>query len=295
MENTKSFNSKTLSLGSGVLQLMRTIGMTVMTVTAVLVLVGTMLGLAGCSGNKSKSAASNSPKQDSSAMEKHDPVTPVAVTTPAKPTVKKKSAARRPVPEAYVNSNYGVSFRFPREYKLITPNDDLLAVFPDYVPTNFSQVGGETMATLERPDGSSTSFFSVSALKDLTAQQCEKFAVPDPLDVAANSPVDSNDGSLPSKTSIHGMEFSKVENATEQEDVKYYHHFEPSRDGSTGTCYEFAMGVKDSIVSSKTKDDTEIFDKLDRIMSTVTIKSDSTSTATVTVPTKEVPSVNPQQ
>ncbi|HEY6968620.1 MAG TPA: hypothetical protein VJA94_05425 [Candidatus Angelobacter sp.] len=289
---TKSIHSNSRTLGSGVLEIMRSIGITVITITAVLVLVGTMLGLSGCSGDKGKKVSSQA-KQESSSIPKDPVTTTSAVTTTDKPavTAKKKSVNRRARTVAYSSSTYGVSFRFPSEFNLITSRDDEQSIFPEPVPTNFVQPGGVTMATLELPGTGSSSFFNVSAHKGLSYQQCQQFSVPDPSDMAGNSPVDSHDGSMPSKTSIHGVDFSRVENSTEQEDVKYYHHFEPASDGTSGTCYEFALGVEDSHVSAKTFEQPEVFDKLERIMATVKIKQEPSMTATVPAPSTNT---NPQ-
>ena len=290
---TKSIHSNTASFGSGVLAIMRTIGMTVITITAVMVLVGTMLGLAGCSGSKGKGVNSQ-PKQEATSLPKDPLVTPAVTTTTSKPavTAKKKSPVRRARAVAYSSSTYGVSFRFPSEYNLITSKDDELSIFPEPVPTNFIQPGGVTLATLELPGTSSNSFFNVSAHKGLSYQQCHQFAVPDPSDMAGNSPLNSHDESIPSRTSLHGVDFSKVENSTEQEDVKYYHHFEPGNDGVSGTCYEFALGVEDLQINSKILDQPELFDKLDRIMATVKIKQEPSVTATV--PAREANGTGPQ-
>jgi hypothetical protein len=285
MTELKSFESKPMSRGLGVLQLMRTMGMSVVTITAVLVLAGIALGLTGCTEEKSKNISANSGQSS------HDP----AVSIPpqarvAEPVVakKKKSVVRRPSVITYTSSAYGVSFRFPGQYELTTPgNDDQKSALAETVPSNFVQPGGFTVATIELPSGSATSFFSVSANKSLSSRECAQFAIPEASGVASNYPVDESDGSIPSKTNIHGVEYSKVENASEQEDIKYYHHFEPGRDGTGGTCYEFAMGVEESRVSSKALDYPDLFDKLERVMATVTIKSQETSTVTATAPAHE--------
>lgn len=150
------------------------------------------------------------------------------------------------------------------------------------------------MATVDLAGGPATSFFSVGANKGVNSEQCSQFSIPSPSEVAGASPVDESDSSIPSKTSIHGVEFTKVENATEQEDVKYYHHFEPGSDGVSGTCYEFALGVEQSRVSSKTLDYSELFDKLERVMATVEIKPHEPATVTATVPVREPSTTDPQ-
>ncbi|HEY6250039.1 MAG TPA: hypothetical protein VI685_08755 [Candidatus Angelobacter sp.] len=291
MAQLKSFNSNSTTHSFGVFQILRQLGASLMAITILLILVGTIIGLSGCSNAKSNEKSASSSTQSNQVPVKVNP----PVTIPEKPvvTAKKKPVVRRARTVAYTSSTYGVSFRFPGEYNLTTPGqDDQTSTLAEGIPTNFVQPGGVTLATIELPSGSSTSFFSVSAHKMLTSQQCRQFSVPDAFDAAANSPVDSHDVSIPSRTTIHDVEFAKVENATEQEDVKYYHHFEPNHDGG-GTCYEFAMGVEEGRVSSKTLDYSDLFDKLDRIMATVKINSES-SPAVATTGTGQTGSPSPQ-
>lgn len=293
MAQLKSIHSENTSPSFGVFQILRQLGASLLAITVLLVLVGTMIGLSGCGNAKS---SSNQVASSSQSKQPEVAVNP-PVTTPEKPVVvaKKKAVVRRARTVAYSSSVYGVSFRFPGEYNLTTPGqDDQTSTLAEGVPTNFVQPGGVTLATIELPGGPSTSFFSVSANKMLTSQECQQFAVPDPADIAGNSPVDSSDSSIPSKTSIHDVQFSKVENATEQEDVKYYHHFEPNHDGSGGTCYEFAMGVEQGHVTSKALDYSELFDRLDRIMDTVKIKSESSPAVATTVPGQQSGGLSPQ-
>jgi len=293
MAQVQSFNSKDTARSFGVFQILRQLGASLLAITALLVLAGIIIGLSGCTSSRSKS--DNNKVATGQATQVPAAVNP-PVMVPEKPLVaKKKAPVRRARTVAYSNSTYGVSFRFPGEYNLATRGqEDETSNLPEGVPTNFVEHGGVTLATLELPSGSSTSFFSVSANKTLTSQQCRQFAVPDASDIAGNSPVDSYDGSIPSLTSIHDVQFSKVENATEQEDVKYYHHFEPNHDGSGGTCFEFAMGVEEGRVTSKTLDYSDLFDKLDRIMATVKINSESSPAVAVTEPAHPGNGLSPQ-
>ena len=293
MTQLKSSHSKATSLSLGLLQILRTMGTAVIAITAVLVLAGIAIGLTGCSNKESRNISVNSGQTS------HDPAVSVPSQTiaaePAATKKRKKSAVKRPSTLTYVSSTYGVSFRFPGQYELTSPgNNDQKSGLAEEVPTNFVQPGSVTVATIELPSGSATSFFNESANKNLTSQECGQFAVPEASDLASNSPVDESDTSIPSKTSIHGVEFSKVENASEQEDVKYYHHFEPGPDGIGGTCYEFAMGVEEQRVSSKAPDYPDLFDKLERVMATVKIKSQESSTVTATVPAHETNGTSPQ-
>lgn len=283
MAQLNSSNSKTTSFSAGMAQVMGTMAKSVIAITAVLVLAGIVFGLTGCSKEKGKDPAVNSVQNHSGPAVSMLPSAGSIEPTP----IKKRRTTKRPATLTYISSTYGVSFRFPGQYELTTPGDGAKSELPEEVPSNFVQAGGVPVATIELPGGSATSFFSVSANKSLTSLECEQFATPAPSELPNNSPVDESDGSIPARTTLHGMEFTKVENASEQEDVKYYHHFEPGTGGIGGTCFEFAMGVEQSRVSSKNLDYPALFDNLERVMATVTIKPEETPTATATVPTHD--------
>jgi hypothetical protein len=267
------FNSSQLKatfLRTGILQVARTLVASVLAITAILVLAGIVLGLTGCSKEKSEESSINSKPAE--------PRPAAANPPPAKVNEARTTRRRRPVKSAptltYSNSIYGLSFRFPSQYELTTPatNNEKSSLAED-VPKNFTLPGGVTVATLELPRGSATSFFSVSANKGLSSAECEQFSIPAPSDLAVHSPLNQHDTSIPSKTTIHGLDFTQVENASEQEDVKYYHHFEPTSAGIGGTCYEFALGVEQSRVSSRTLSDPALLAKLEGVLATVEIRS----------------------
>jgi hypothetical protein len=130
--------------------------------------------------------------------------------------------------------------------------------------------------------------FKVSVNRGLTAQQCEQFADPDIADVAGTSPVDTSDESIPSKVSLRGVDFSRVENGTEQNDLRYYHHFE------NGACYEFVMAVEEANGNTTPVDHFELFDKLERILATVKIKPEVVPSVTATAPGAPASGTNPQ-
>jgi hypothetical protein len=257
------------------------------------------LGLYGCSKEKSRNTGVSSSKQTSSPQSSPTPAisTQSSTTSAEAVTPKKKKATPKRLPTvSYNDGNYGVSFRYPRKYTLMTPakaeqNTKLL----EKVPMNFAQSGGVTVATIELPGNSTTSFFNVSVNKGVSLAQCEQFSVPSPADLVSNAPVDPADESIPSKDSINGVDFIKVENASENDEIKYYHHFEPGNNEVGGTCYEFAMGVEDAPDSNSTwVDHLELFDKLERILATVKIKSQDVSTVTADVPGHETSTTNPQ-
>src|ERR1043166_1838245 len=104
-------------------------------------------------------------------------------------------------------------------------------------------------------------------------------------------PVDADEDSIvPAKTNILGVEFAKTESFTDQTEARYYHHFE------NGACYEFALGVEDAPGTTKPVDHLQVFDKLERILTTVKIKSDPVPVVANSEPTATTaPASNPQQ
>ena len=213
---------------------------------------------------------------------------------------KKKPAVRKAATLTYRDQNYGITFRYPEYYKLRPKEEekaDVNSAWPDPVPVNFGQPGGLTLATLKLPNRTASSFFKVSVNKDVTSEQCGQFSSPAPSEVDSNPPVDSSDASIPSKTNIRGVEFIKVESATEQTDVQYYHHFEPGSPKSdilTGTCYEFALGVAAAPDNSGPVDYLAMLDRMERILATVKIKPETVPAVTASVPEQPSTGNNPQ-
>jgi hypothetical protein len=205
----------------------------------------------------------------------------------------KKKAVKHISTATYKNSAYGVSFRFPKTYTMLSPDQDTKeSAWPDPVAMNFTDAGGETLTTLVLPGSHASSYFKVSVNKNLTAEQCGKFlTTPEPTETATNPPVDTGDDSvLPAKTNVLGVEFAKAENVTDQSEARYYHHFE------NGACYEFALGVEDAPNTAKAVDHLRIFDRLERIMTTVKIKSEPAPAVAATEPAPQpTPASNPQQ
>ena len=205
--------------------------------------------------------------------------------------IEKKKAVKRAATATYKNSTYGVSFRYPKTYTMLTPEKDSKeSAWPDPVTMNFSEPGGETLTTLVLPGTRASSFFKTSVNKGVTAKQCSKFSTtPEPTEVSTNPPVDASDDSiLPVKANILGVEFAKTESVTEQSEARYYHHFE------NGACYEFALGVEDAPGTTKPVDHLQVFDKLERIMTTVKIKSDPAPVVAVSDPVAQpAPVSNP--
>jgi hypothetical protein len=296
MADLKSFNANPVDSGST--KRARMIGgAATAAATAVLALMF-VLDFNGCSKGKDKNAQTNPTSQNSSGQTANSSA--AASSQPAaslenkiEAVIEKKKAVKRASTATYKNSTYGVSFRYPKTYTMLTPEKDSKeSAWPDPVAMNFSEPGGETLTTLVLPGTRASSFFKASVNKSVSAEQCGKFATtPEPADAATNPPVDANDDSIvPVKANILGVEFAKTENVTDQSEARYYHHFE------NGACYEFALGVEDAPGTTKPIDHLQVFDKLERIMTTVKIKSEPAPVVAVSDPVPQpTPVSNPQQ
>src|SRR4029077_16372741 len=134
--------------------------------------------------------------------------------------IEKKKAIKHASTATYKNSTYGISFRYPKTYTMLTPEKDSKeSAWPDPVAMNFTEPGGETLTTLVLPGTRASSYFKASVNKSLTAEQCSKFAsMPEPTEAATNPPVDTSDDPIvPAKTNVLGVEFSEAESVTDQD------------------------------------------------------------------------------
>ena len=245
MADLKSFNANPVDSGST--RRARMIGgAATAAATAVLALMF-VLDFNGCSKGKDKNAQVNPASQSVLASRRlgaavsSQPVT--SLENKIEAVIEKKKAIKRASTATYKNSTYGISFRYPKTYTMLTPEKDSKeSAWPDPVAMNFSGPGGETLTTLVLPGTRASSFFKASVNKGVSAEQCSKFATtPEPTETATNPPVDANDDSIvPVKTNVLGVEFAKTESVTDQSEARYYHHFE------NGACYEFALGVEDA-------------------------------------------------
>lgn len=297
MANLKSFNSSSV-VDSGSTRRARIIGgAATAAVTAVIALMF-VLDFNGCSkANKTAAVSSGGQGNMGAPGPASGAAVPPAGTLENKAGVviekEKKKVVKRVSTAIYKNSAYGVTFRYPRTYTMLAPDKDTgESAWPDPVAMNFTGEGGETLTTLVLPGSRAASYFKVSVNKNLTAEQCEKFATtPEPDGNSTTPPVDASDDSLsPARTNVLGVEFAKAENVTGQSEARYYHHFE------NGACYEFALGVEDAPNTFRPVDHLRIFDRLERIMTTVKIQSEPAAAmaATEAVP-PPAPVSNPQQ
>jgi hypothetical protein len=271
--------------------------------TAVLALM-VVLDFNGCSKAGNKNAQASPASQNVSGPNTASPMAagsqPVdQMEKKVEAVIEKKKTIKHSSTAIYKNSTYGISFRYPKTYTMLTPDADTKdSSWPDPVTMNFADPGGETLTTLVLPGTRASSYFKTSVNKGVTAEQCSKFAsVPEPAEASTNAeasvntPVDADDDSIvPAKTNILGVEFAKTESFTDQSEARYYHHFE------NGACYEFALGVEDAPGTTKPVDHLQVFDKLERILTTVKIKSDPVPVVATSEPAAPTtPASNPQQ
>jgi hypothetical protein len=145
----------------------------------------------GCSSEKPKPVNSNNQVPVSQTPSP-------AIATPApvmqaenKPVTKKPVQHKKPATVNYSDKTYGVTFEYPRRYAIETGNaaTDVLSTSP--IPMNFIMPGGTALAAVELPQTGfantdfSSAYFDVSVNKNVSADQCNQFAVPAPRMAAA--------------------------------------------------------------------------------------------------------------
>jgi hypothetical protein len=215
---------------------------------------------------------------------------------------------KAPATRTYADKASGVSFQYPRKYALKTRDAANELVSSGPVPMDFVQPGGVTLAAVALPESSypnsdlASAYFNVSVNKNLTAEQCGEFSVPQanpatPADptVQAAQPATR----LTSKLIIGDMELQSNEtsvggqtnNGPREEASKYYHVFQ------NGACYEFALKVATSEVATTPGTDAsvkhierdEVFQRLEKILATVKINPVTTPEVNAEVKTNVAP------
>jgi hypothetical protein len=149
----------------------------------------------GCSSDKPRPVSSNN---QIPVTQPQSPIMPTAapVTQAENKPAPKKVVHRKPAAVNYADKTYGVTFEYPRRYAIETGDAaaDLLSSSP--MPMNFIAPGGVALAAVELPETSfantdfSSAFFNVSIHKNLTADQCNEFAVPMPKEVSTAAAVE---------------------------------------------------------------------------------------------------------
>src|SRR5215469_4669250 len=142
----------------------------------------------GCSSDKPKPVTADNQISMTQPQPQLQPQPmPVArVQAENKPAPKKPVVHKKPATVNYTDQAYGVTFEYPRRYAIETGNAATELVQTNPIPMNFIQSGGVALAAVELPETSfqntdfSSAFFDVSVHKELTADQCTEFAVPQP-------------------------------------------------------------------------------------------------------------------
>ena len=286
---------------------------------AVLIIVSVTVG---CSSDKPKPATSNNQIPVTQPQSQTQMLMPATVAqTESKPVPKKPVVRKKPATVNYTDKSYGVTFEYPRRYAIETGDAASELIQSNAVPMNFVAPGGVALAAVELPETGflntdfSCAFFNVSVHKNLTADQCNEFAVPQPksevksetavstTEVAKQDstsktdpqPATSTDAKVsetPSspKLLIGDMELRATEavsgEGTRQSDSKYFHAYQ------NGACYEFALNVMTDASAEglvKHVDRDKVFNRLEQILATVKINPVTPEV------TAEAPSTAPPQ
>ena len=269
---------------------------------AVLIIVSVTVG---CSSEKPKPASSNNqiPVTQTQSQSQMQPIPAPAVQAESKPAPKKPVVRKRPATVNYTDKTYGVTFEYPRRYAIETGDSASELIQTNPVPMNFVAAGGVALAAVELPETGfvntdfSSAFFNVSVHKNLTADQCNEFAVPQlkseakpqaasvttgaakqdssaksDAQMVSKTEVKEFDASTNPKLIIGDMELRATEavsgEGTRQSDSKYFHIYQ------NGACYEFALNVMTDASAEglvKHVDRDKVFNRLEQILSTVKI------------------------
>ena len=226
------------------------------------ILMGSVLFLAiSCSKKSGSMAKISPPAQPSVAAPASAPV--AAVAEKPKKAVKK----HRPANATYINSEYGVSFSYPRKYSL--QSGDKLAV----ASTTYLKPGSLPVAAVDMPDTSypetdfTSAVFSVNVNKGMTSDECMQFI-----------PTSEQAGEVkPSAVKLGENEFSVFEQINGQDnkksDLKFFHLFK------NNACYEFAaaLDTTEAPEDMAQVDRGKVFQQLEKILTSAKIKDMQTS------------------
>lgn len=239
-------------------------------------ILGLLVFVNACSKQSSKSAlvAVSSPASTPSTSAVA-PVPELAATAAVQPVPTKKTPKKRPANVTYSDANSGILFLYPRKFALISSNRDQPhnAAVGD-VPMNFVQPGGVAVATVALPDNSypgtdfGSAFFNVNVNRNVSEEQCEHFAFVDASN-ADGEPVDAEKVKIGSTDMQMTSDFSGT--ASQQSETQYYHSY------NNGACYEYVLGLGTEGFATeggiKHVDRNEVFGKLEKILTSVTIKA----------------------
>jgi hypothetical protein len=258
----------------------------------------------GCSSDKPKPVNSNNQIPVTQPQSQAQLQMPAPVAQADKPAPKKPVVRKKPATVNYTDKTYGVTFEYPRRYAIETGDAASELIQTNAVPMNFVAPGGVALAAVELPETGfintdfSSAFFNVSVHRNITADQCNEFAVPqskadvrpettaptteaakqdstpksDVLPASSTETKTSTDTASHSKLLLGDMELRATEavsgEGTRQIDSKYFHVYQ------NGACYEFALNVTTDASAEglvKHVDRDKVFNRLEQILATVKI------------------------
>lgn len=271
MADKKSFHPKESGGATKAIQRTLGAGVTATVVLSAALSVAFAIVLDGCSNSKKNKTEAGSSSVNPSGQGAIATPSPVGYVKPVKVTHKSKPIVHSAT-ISYSDNLSGVSFSYPREYKLTTPDKSQPGWgMTEEAPMNFSLPGGRPVASIQLSGGPATSFFEVNVNKNLSEDRCSEFADPDLSETKPNNTpaTETDDGPVPVKVSLGGVQFTEIETGTQQLDTRYYHRY------NHDACYEFVVGVSKKPGKPITSHDLEVLDKMEQILTTVEIKSDA--------------------
>ena len=187
------------------------------------------------------------------------PSTPAA-SVPEKPK-KALKKHHRPATAKYVNSDYGVSLKYPVKYSL--QSGDKLAS----LPVTYLKEGAVAVAAVDMPGDSypetdfTAALLSVSVSNDMSSDECMQF----------NQSSKEAGDVKPTIVKLGANEYSVFEQINgegdNKSDLKYFHLFK------NNACYEFALAVDTTDQEDMAQvDHGKVFQQLEKILTTARIK-----------------------
>jgi len=231
-----------------------------------LMLVG-LLGIYGCTKKSEQHMAAVSPNP---AVAPSAPVLQAGPTA-ALPAAAKRIVQRRSTTAIYANDAYGITFRYPRNYKLKAWD----APAGDARPASLeSSMGGDPaevpLATVQVPQSLypktdfDDGYFSLSANRNLTEQACQQSAV-------------VNEDSKVMTDTVNGVPFHWTENSATEGD--YHSEWRSYAGFANGVCYQVQLGLARSVTpepadasSVKAVNRARVFARLSSILASVKIR-----------------------
>lgn len=205
-------------------------------------ILGILLVVSACSKQSAKPPLVSVSNPEPTPAAQNTLPTEASVTQPAKPAqpVAKKTAKKRAANVTYTDANSGVSFLYPRKFRLATGEKAEPELGGEAVPMDFVKLGGETIATVALPKSAypgtdfSSALFTANVNRGLTQEECSRFAFVEMNDEAGELVA-------PESVTVGEIEMTKTDEfggtAMKQAEVQYYHNYQ------NGACYEYILGL----------------------------------------------------